>query len=597
MVNDVIIPSKNIYNISAPKVRNNVVKGVELKTQRQKADNRFDITVASYVEDTQQLLDNLENADWVIDAVWNSSGFAGGTLYNWATAAMGVKVARKNATTVIQRQIDNSYISKIKAVNGGNLEGINITLQCKKYVGMGVINATNDANHAVTINSRTINYSDEYEIVNVMFDDGEFVIESLLPLDYVNKVVASVSIQDNTDIIPNIDISEDNITVVLENVLYSLEKFSGLYGVGADSTPRRNFDMEISAEKYEPISMEISFQGNTIGISFESETISIGDTTSKNVLSFDGNEIIQSTNAMRDYSVPYTYKREPAIVGFYERIILEGDYGTGAKLTYKLNGEVKTVWISQAIGGYSVINTYDYPFEIISVTADIPAHKTYLNVIDEYKNGKESLTLLCSLGAYFDMNGDIKVDGEGYNLFDISLVTQADGQIIKEQNRIELNIIANMTNFVPYYFLSNGKNGVMSELDGRLYATFRIDSPVEYFCFNFEMYDVEGDDDTSFVYVDISTLEPGIYTLSFGLDGYINIVDLQLNSGKLKAYRPKVKTHFEEGDIVVPMQYTANGTDAPYATLPDGSAKRFKVVGVEFIYDGAPWQKITLQEN
>lgn len=54
---------------------------------------------------------------------------------------------------------------------------------------------------------------------------------------------------------------------------------------------------------------------------------------------------------------------------------------------------------------------------------------------------------------------------------------------------------------------------------------------------------------------------------------------------------------FNNGDIVVPYKYTARG-DAPLSTKKDGKTpKEFLVTGVEFIFDGAVWQKITLQEN
>ena len=52
---------------------------------------------------------------------------------------------------------------------------------------------------------------------------------------------------------------------------------------------------------------------------------------------------------------------------------------------------------------------------------------------------------------------------------------------------------------------------------------------------------------------------------------------------------------FQEHDIVMPMVYTNKG-DVPMSLNQDGSAKEFQVVQVEMIYDGAVWQKLTLQE-
>lgn len=52
---------------------------------------------------------------------------------------------------------------------------------------------------------------------------------------------------------------------------------------------------------------------------------------------------------------------------------------------------------------------------------------------------------------------------------------------------------------------------------------------------------------------------------------------------------------FQEHDIVMPMVYTNKG-DVPMSLNQDGSAKEFQVVQVEMVYDGAVWQKLTLQE-
>lgn len=51
------------------------------------------------------------------------------------------------------------------------------------------------------------------------------------------------------------------------------------------------------------------------------------------------------------------------------------------------------------------------------------------------------------------------------------------------------------------------------------------------------------------------------------------------------------KMNFETGDVVNPMVFTSKGTDEPI--LPQ---KILEVIGVDFVYDGAVWQDLTLQE-
>lgn len=54
---------------------------------------------------------------------------------------------------------------------------------------------------------------------------------------------------------------------------------------------------------------------------------------------------------------------------------------------------------------------------------------------------------------------------------------------------------------------------------------------------------------------------------------------------------------FEIGYEVIPMIYGADGEDTPMSMYRDGTPKIFRVVGSKFIYDGAVWQEIILQEK
>lgn len=53
---------------------------------------------------------------------------------------------------------------------------------------------------------------------------------------------------------------------------------------------------------------------------------------------------------------------------------------------------------------------------------------------------------------------------------------------------------------------------------------------------------------------------------------------------------------FEIGDEVVPYVRSEFGKDLPLSLGLNGNAKTFKVTAVEFIYDGAVWQELTLSE-
>lgn len=80
-----------------------------------------------------------------------------------------------------------------------------------------------------------------------------------------------------------------------------------------------------------------------------------------------------------------------------------------------------------------------------------------------------------------------------------------------------------------------------------------------------------------------------------------NIVHSEYKNGKETAsIRCSIPTNLSVlnvGDEVIPMVFGVDGVDHPMSRHRDGSEKVFVVVGTKFIYDGAVWQEITIQEK
>lgn len=79
-----------------------------------------------------------------------------------------------------------------------------------------------------------------------------------------------------------------------------------------------------------------------------------------------------------------------------------------------------------------------------------------------------------------------------------------------------------------------------------------------------------------------------------------NVVENYKNGKETAVIRcsvPEDLSVFEIGDEVIPMVYGADGKDRPMSRYKDGADKIFNVVGTKFIYDGAVWQELTLQEK
>ena len=75
-----------------------------------------------------------------------------------------------------------------------------------------------------------------------------------------------------------------------------------------------------------------------------------------------------------------------------------------------------------------------------------------------------------------------------------------------------------------------------------------------------------------------------------------SIADYFSDGGSISISTKTQKMSFNIGDKTIPMVYGFDGQDHPMSNYMDGTPKVFRVVGLKFIYDGAVWQELTLQE-
>lgn len=84
-----------------------------------------------------------------------------------------------------------------------------------------------------------------------------------------------------------------------------------------------------------------------------------------------------------------------------------------------------------------------------------------------------------------------------------------------------------------------------------------------------------------------------IATILCSISDYI---DIETNEKIISIDNSTGKMSFNEYDEVIPMVYGSDGKDHPMSYYQDGTPKVFKVLGVNKFYDGAVWQKLSLQE-
>lgn len=227
-------------------------------------------------------------------------------------------------------------------------------------------------------------------------------------------------------------------------------------------------------ERYIPKDIRISFEGDIIKLDLEENTITIGD--GNNVISFTGNELMQTTN------MP-------------------------------------------------------------------PVEYMYRQVIDNYKNGKETATIRCGIEDYFDINtrfAKVEILSKTFSINEWYVTIRTAEQL---------------------------KIGEQITIDGKTFT----------------------------VYSQGSYSSPYEYGLRIYYDGYLDLsgeYTVVVEGGKLisKTGDSNIPMTFHIGDKVVPYKYSANGKDIPMSLNKDGTAKIFAVIGNKMIYDGAVWQELSLQE-
>ena len=178
-------------------------------------------------------------------------------------------------------------------------------------------------------------------------------------------------------------------------------------------------------------------------------------------------------------------------------------------------------------------------------------------MLNQYANGKETATLLCSISDYYtDDNIPIIISNNVYMIgesdFDYHVENLEIGE--NEGGIMQYNHLAIIRLHKP--------------------ATTNILFMVGYIYIEISIGSIEN----TYSYIDDNSNTPEF-----------------LENIEIISQVPKMV--FEKGDDVIPYIYGADGKDRPMSKNKDGSAKVFEVVGSNIIYDGAVWQELTLLEK
>ena len=297
------------------------------------------------------------------------------------------------------------------------------------------------------------------------------------------------------------------------------------------------------------------------------------------------------------------------------QITIEGDY-----TKYKIEDVVVTVGEpysknSLQIQGNELIQANNSWVDANS--SDSAISKTYTRVLNKYINGKETATLKCSFGDYFDENGNLQLGfdkfgkTENIDVFSQYEKTSEVNGVFWEKTSGENKIVAgNRLGKSSTYTLyqTSSPTDTPFKLDMVIRGT-RIPSAdtnnaaivdIYWYDENKEIKNVFALAMTSDEEENSFTVDKcyGIQKIDLRVYENVSRADFEF-SGVTATTIEQRRSYFEVGDIVIPKKYavTSEGLkDVPMSLRADGTAKQFEVIGVNFTFDGASWQEIFLEE-
>lgn len=663
----IIIPSKSIYEKNNPKVRDNIIKKVEVSVSEpslEKDLNKqvYEIPMTTAVGETPTVVEKGK-------ATWQFRNDPDRSYSLFASSYTKVEYGYAYSSSVsIPKKTPNGYISDLKV--GKDSEGNNNIKQAISYsLKTEEIKIPFTVNNLVDFQSPSkqdlLKYSTmgEIEVSNPKISRVEMLPIEYFPEDddkFDNKVplkIENISEVENRGSINTNAIANSTIEVKYNDTVGTTSLYGNsneifrlksnlitLYEITIIKVSYENNDftsygnnpiiLKGTRETYTPLEGKFTFYGDVVSLKTEDTTEILGDTNSKQVTSFDGNELMQkripfytekcylSTTGELKYSNQFyctkdlvkvnvgdTYKVD--IYNFrngttvHSACVFDKNRNFLAFIRYS-NGFKIDVENAYYIGinflnsnGTSELTGneyYEFNGKIFSVVDN------YNKIIRSYQNGKETATIRCSIVDYYDENGELVVSPSQSYLYDYA-------QHAKNRNAyVQMDENGNIT--IP----------TTTEIQSRaVYAVFnqvlKVDLP--YGEYELSISDMSSDiggfvqldhstefPNTEEEYYRISFTESEPKTVKFNVNSIKETFYLHLDAlltdtrktFKVEINGKKTKMLFEQYDEVIPMVIDKNGQDNPMSFYKDGNPKKFKVLSVRPYFDGAVWQELSLQE-
>lgn len=527
------IPSKNIYEMNNPKIRDNVIDNVSVEQTIVKPNNEYETPV--YNEDimdfsTEQTSSDPNGKDIGVNAYAKGYPIAGAGVLHYgvgAYCAFNNYKKTNNFSIKIPKLKNNNFINKL--YYGKDEEGnSNIKYTISGYINMGTASSTFTYNlpllSELVLNPSTITYGspESGDDIKIEIPKKEtYSYSGTFGTDTISATANATFYNSGTILTAKpSDLIENGIEYYILNFNiisgWRVVKMGGyqvlILGGSGD------FPMSGTYEEYIPTQIEITIYGNTIGIDLTNGSITYGS----------GNKpFLLSNNELMQYKETINYAN------------VKGFSHNGDGLTINGNENNLLVVNGTCIDPIPTIDRYFVNLGIVN----LPKGRYIL----------KGMPKAVGLSALYleDRENGAKIAESFYEPIEFSLEKEKSLNFyFVASNGDTFNnfiIVPKITNINNLEYLAN--NILNQYAKGKETATL--------LCSISDYYDESGE----------------------------KVIDTKTN-----------KMSFRLHDEVIPYVFGADGQDKPMSKYQDGSAKVFEVVGSNIIYDGAVWQELTLQE-
>lgn len=430
------IPSKNIYDIENPKVRDNVIDNVSVEQTIVKPNNEYEVSV--YNESIA--LDNLvkEENSTKEDFNYEIENDDVSVWYNYGYVYLDNVAKYKEGTITIPKLTGTDYISKIftekdeqgNSKIGVSLRGNIITQETKRIVNW-------DRKTSPGYSVGAIEYTNKKTEIGKVFEFPQMPIKITSPIMLGQYTGASVSgVSNNTNYAVSVWDDDNNYYISYKILVYLLvNELSGGIPNQADVAFTGSFEAIGEYIEYNPEQLEITIYGDTIGIDLTNGSVTYGSGNKPHSLS--GNELLQDSGDVSEITeIEITdiqssglllqsilFNDIKGIIKKGDSILLKGKY-------YNVLQNDETLYVNVPINvSFEIGDKYT-----TSVKTAITKHIAN-NILNEYSRGKETATLLCSISDYYDYDTnekkiDISTNNMTFRLHDkvVPMIYGADGQ-------------------------------------------------------------------------------------------------------------------------------------------------------------------------